>query len=180
MAARRAAVPPELALAAGAAAARHLAGVPEFRACARVALYASLRGELPAQPLYALARHAGKRLLWPRVEPAGELVFASCARWEDLRLGRYGVLAPVSRLAAEPLVAGDLVLLPGLAFDAAGWRLGRGGGHYDRALAALRPGVAVFGVGYEFQRVEEVPAGPRDQRVDAVLTEAGLWRVDET
>lgn len=179
MAARRAEVPPERALAASEAAARRLAAAPEFGACRRVVLYASLPGELPVPPFYALAR-ARKTLLWPRIEPHGELVFAACPRWEDLRPGRYGLLAPGPEVPATPLAAGDLVLLPGLAFDAAGRRLGRGGGHYDQALGAAASAVVAFGVGFEFQRVEEVPAGRRDRRVRAVLTEVALWRVSET
>jgi 5-formyltetrahydrofolate cyclo-ligase len=170
-------VSPEAASAAAHAAAAHLAGSPELRAARRVALYAALPGELPSRPLYQTARDAGKALLWPRVGGPAGLEFAPCARWEDLRAERYGVLAPAPEHPALPLAAGDLVLVPGLAFDGRGRRLGRGGGYYDRALCAAPGGVVAVGVGFDFQRIEEVPAGPDDAPVAAVLTETGVWRV---
>jgi 5-formyltetrahydrofolate cyclo-ligase len=169
-------VRPDAASAAARAAAAHLAASPELRASRRVALYAALRGELPSRPLYEVARAAGKTLLWPRAGGAAGLEFAPCARWEDLRPERYGVLAPGREQAALTLAAGDLVLVPGLAFDGWGRRLGRGGGHYDRALRAAPRGVVALGVGFDFQRIEEVPVGPDDAPVAAVLTETGVWR----
>jgi 5-formyltetrahydrofolate cyclo-ligase len=73
---------------------------------------------------------------------------------------------------------GDLVLVPGIAFDAQGYRLGHGLGCYD---AAFPPGAAspplLFGVAYEFQIVESVPHGSRDRRVDAIVTERTIRRI---
>ena len=131
---------------------------------------------MPSRPFYELSLAAGRALLWPRIDPAGALGFASCPRWEDLREGRYGVLSPPTDRPARPLERGDLVLAPGVAFDAAGRRLGRGGGHYDRALAAAPAGVVALGVGFDFQRIDEVPVEAEDVPVDAVLTECGLLR----
>jgi 5-formyltetrahydrofolate cyclo-ligase len=71
-----------------------------------------------------------------------------------------------------------VVIVPGLAFDAAGRRLGRGAGHYDRAFPAGRQGAPLLvGVGYAFQLVDEVPAGPHDRRMDVVVTEEREVRV---
>ena len=139
-------------------------------------LFASIAGEISTRPVLDCARAAGRRLLWPRVNPQGELEFAACPGWEALRPGRYGVLEPPAELAAEPLGPDVLVLVPGLAFDRTGGRLGRGGGHYDRALARRR-GARSFGTGFAFQVVEELPLEPWDARVDALLTEEGILRV---
>jgi 5-formyltetrahydrofolate cyclo-ligase len=89
--------------------------------------------------------------------------------------GRYGIPAPPDARPAVPLAAGDVIVVPALALDAAGRRLGRGGGHYDRALAAVS-GPLLVGVGYDWQLVGEVPAGPEDRRVDMVATETHLLR----
>jgi 5-formyltetrahydrofolate cyclo-ligase len=165
------------ALAAGEAVAGRVVALPEFDAARRVALYAALPDELPTAPLLECARAAGKRLLWPRIVD-GRLEFAACPRSEELRPGALGIPVPPASLPAESPGSGDLVVVPGLAFDASGRRLGRGGGHYDRAFAPGRPGAPLLvGVGYAFQLLEEVPAGPQDRRVDVVVTEERLVRV---
>ena len=88
--------------------------------------------------------------------------------------GAFGIEVPVAGEPAEP----DLVLVPMLAFDPRGHRLGYGGGFYDRTIAALRarrPLVAL-GLAYAGQAVPEVPAGGTDMRLDGIVTEAGvLW-----
>jgi 5-formyltetrahydrofolate cyclo-ligase len=77
---------------------------------------------------------------------------------------------------AEALTPGVL-LVPLLAFDRRGHRLGYGGGYYDRTLAAL-PGATAIGVAHAAQELDEVPAGPEDASLDAIATEAGLIRVE--
>ncbi len=79
-------------------------------------------------------------------------------------------LAPLDPLAV------DAVLVPGLGFDAAGGRLGRGGGHYDRLLAELRPDCVRIGLCFHGQLLDRVPSDPWDQPVDWIVTERGLWR----
>jgi 5-formyltetrahydrofolate cyclo-ligase len=173
---KRREVSAEVALRAALVAAEYLGRSQEFGRCVRLVLYAALADEFPTRPIYEQGREAGVELLWPRMTPGGALEFAVCALWEDLRPGRYGVFSPPEEAVSCTLRAGDLVLAPGMAFDRAGQRLGRGGGHYDRALSGRAPGTVVFGVGFEFQRIDEVPVGPGDQPVDAVLTESGVWR----
>jgi 5-formyltetrahydrofolate cyclo-ligase len=174
---RRPEVTAERAAAAAAAVAARVAALPEFGRALRVALYAALSDELPSVPLFETARAAGKRLLWPRVV-AGRLEFAACSGIEELRPGVLGIPAPPTTLPAESPLAGDVVIVPGLAFDAAGRRLGRGAGHYDRAFPAGRADAPLLvGVGYAFQLVDEVPAGPHDRRMDVVVTEERQVRV---
>ena len=174
MACARRAVAPGFAAAAAARAAEHLCASALFRAAHTLALYAPLAGELSTAPLCARARARGLRVLWPRVGADGALAFCAAAP-EELRAGRYGVLAPDARAPAVALGAGVLVVTPGLAFDRAGVRLGRGGGGYDRALAQAGGALAV-GLGFAFQQVARVPCAPHDVPVHAVVTEAGLRR----
>jgi 5-formyltetrahydrofolate cyclo-ligase len=145
-----------------------------------VVLYAALPDELPTRPLYEIARASGKVLLWPRTVGRSRLEFAPCRRWEDLIPERYGVLVPPPGQESVALGAEDLLLVPGVAFDLRGGRLGRGGGHFDRVLGATgEGGVLALGVGLEFQLVDEVPREPHDRVVDGVATERRLHRVRE-
>ncbi len=157
---------------AGRAMAGHVAALPAFALAAEVGLYASLPDELPTRPLFEAVRAAGKRALLPRFE--GEaLVFAAAERWDDLEAGRYGVAEPPAGAPrAEPR---SLVVVPGVAFDRRGNRLGRGGGHYDRAFIDTPVGRPLLvGVGWTFQVVDGVPHGPGDRAMDAIVTEAGI------
>ncbi len=114
---------------------------------------------------------AGKTLAFPKVKAAG-LVFVTGL---DFRPGAHGVREPAGAAPAPPA---DLVLVPGLAFDARGCRLGRGGGYYDRFLETLgRPRPILCGVCFACQIVPEIPWEPHDARVDYVASEAGLLSV---
>ena len=180
MAARRRLLAPGDAAAAGRSLAERLSQAAEFRERARLALYAALPDELPTRPLYEIARVQGKVLLWPRIASGGGLEFAPCPRWEDLIPERYGVLVPPPGEAGVALGGDDLLLVPGVAFDLRGGRLGRGRGYFDRVLGEIgEEGPLSFGVGFEFQLVEEVPREPHDRAVGAVVTERRLQRVGE-
>ena len=97
--------------------------------------------------------------------------FGSVDRVESLVPGRYGVREPPADAPVETLGPDVLVLVPGVAFDACGGRLGRGAGLWDRALADAR-GAVIFGVGYELQIMDRVPCEAHDRPIDALLTEA--------
>jgi len=174
MGARRRAVPPEAARAAAEQVAGRVIALPEWRGARRVALYAALPDELPTLPLAAAARADSLPILWPRLEEA-DLVFVVCAA-AALVPGRFGVPSPPAVLASTPLGPDDLVVVPGVAFDDHGRRLGRGGGSYDRALGALGREARSVGIGYDFQRVERVPTAPHDVAVRVVVTESGVTR----
>ncbi|HEY5812215.1 MAG TPA: 5-formyltetrahydrofolate cyclo-ligase [Terrimicrobiaceae bacterium] len=108
-----------------------------------------------------------KLLAYPKIGDDGRLLFLVATSFER---GSHGVREPVSGTAAS---APDLVLVPGLAFDFTGARLGRGKGFYDRWLSA-NPGVKSVGLCFKCQVLENVPAEPHDARVQAVLTEEGF------
>ena len=88
----------------------------------------------------------------------------------------YGIPSPIS---SAPLLSPNLVIAPVLAFDRHGGRLGQGGGHYDRTLAALRAQRPVFVLGIAFagQEIDRVPMGAHDQRLDAIVTEEAYMEV---
>jgi len=172
---RRRAVPAdEAARVAERIAARLLAEVVVRRA-RRIALYAALPDEVPSRPLFDALATLRKTLLLPRVLRQNEVAFAVVTDWSALRPGRYGVLEPPALAVPIEPEEGDLVLVPGVAFDRAGNRLGRGKGCYDRAFppGAPRPPLLI-GVAYELQFVAAVPHTARDRRMDAVVTESAL------
>ena len=168
-------VDPDTARRAGRAAAGHLVATAEYRACRRLVAYVELPGELPVGAFVERAQSDGKEVLWPRLGREGDLEFAPVARLEELVAGRHGVREAPRSAAGVAVGTEALLLVPGLAFDETGGRLGRGGGAWDRTLAGL-PGAYAFGVGYEFQIVQAVPREPHDRAVDALVTERGARR----
>jgi 5-formyltetrahydrofolate cyclo-ligase len=174
MRARLMAVPPEEAVAWSLALCDRLWASPLVRGAATVLAFVPLPGEADIRPLLGRVLQSGRRLCLPRVEWGSKsMVAATVESLSELVEGRHQILQPPE---GNPEVAeGDLdaVLVPGLAFDERGARLGRGAGFYDRFLA--RPGLRrgmVCGVAFEVQMVQDVPTDPWDVRLDAIATES--------
>ena len=125
------------------------------------------------RPLFEAIRRAGGIPLMPRVR-GSRLDFVAVRDWNGLRSGALGVLEPAAGRDAHRLAPGDVVVLPGLAFDRMGCRLGRGQGFYDRTFGAAAPTPLLIGACYDFQLVDRVPHGSHDRRVDAIVTERGM------
>ena len=126
----------------------------------------------PSQLLAALVEQAC-HVAFPRVAARdAPLEFHSVPDGEVLQPGTFGVREP---LAHWPRVLPDLLLVPLLAFDAEGARLGYGGGFYDRTLAAM-PAVPAIGIAYAGQQVAFIPRDAHDRTLTAILTEQGLQR----
>jgi 5-formyltetrahydrofolate cyclo-ligase len=158
----------------------HLLAEPAVTAAVRVALYAALPDELPTRPLFDALAAAGIRRLLPRLEVGGRLSFAAVFRWDELAPGAFHVLAPAAEAPSEPPGPGDVVLVPGLAFDERGRRLGWGGGYYDRTFPVGAPaGATLIGMACEAQLVESVPVDSHDRAMDAIVTERGLRWIGE-
>lgn len=129
------------------------------------------RGELDPRPVLEHLRQRGAAIALPRVVRRGlPLTFHSWTPSTRFETSRFGVDEPV---ATTPEVTPELLLVPLLAFDRTGARLGYGGGFYDLTLASLRAKGRVVAVGFAWsiQEVPRVPTEPHDQRLDAVLTE---------
>jgi 5-formyltetrahydrofolate cyclo-ligase len=172
MSRRRKDVTPADSARAGQAAAAALIDLELARRAKRIALYAALPYELPTRPLFdAVVEKTGAALLPRTADPLG-LEFFAVECWEALRPGAYGVLEPPDDGTAIRLMPGDLVVVPGVAFDEDGYRLGHGKGYYDRAFAAeLGDAPTLVGFGYEFQIVDAVPHDHRDRQMDAIVTD---------
>lgn len=148
---------------------------PPWQEAAAVLLFVPLPDEPDVWPLLEEALAVGRQVALPRYDPARQ-AYAACRLRHlerDLVPGRFGILEPAPTLPALTEPAVDLVLAPGLAFDAHGHRLGRGKGYYDRLLAEVRG--RRCGVTFEFQVASEIPAEPHDLGMDYLVTDE-RWR----
>lgn len=137
-----------------------------------VAGFAPMRGEVDLWPLLHMLHARGHALALPVAPPRGQpLLFRRWFPGDPLTPARFGTREPPPEADA---LTPDLLLVPLLAFDRRGQRLGYGAGYYDRTLAALGPRADAVGVAYAWQEVEEVPAGPTDVALRAVATERGV------
>ena len=145
-----------------------------IRAGMTVAGYWPLDGEIDIRPALLAVSARGNIVGLPLTPPIGQAL--SFRRWvpgSSLRPGRFGTSEPTG-----PLIVPDLLLVPLLAFDRSGGRLGYGGGYYDRTLAALPDGVLAVGCGYAAQEIDRVPMEPHDRRMYAIATEAAVLFVE--
>ena len=132
-----------------------------------IAGYWPMGEEMDPRPLMLALAAGGHVLALPVTPPRGQpLAFHAWAPGAALRPGPMGTSEPVAGEELRP----DVLLVPLLAFDRAGRRLGYGGGYYDRTLAAL-PGAKPIGIAYAGQEMPEVPAGPQDMRLPLIATE---------
>ena len=143
----------------------------------RIALYAAMRGEVGTDRIRSLCLARGVHLYYPRVMEDGELSFFRHREGDGWVAGRFGIREPQSVPDNDGVRGGfDLVVVPGLAFDSLGRRLGQGYGYYDRFLAALGGTAVTVGLAFSWQLVPEVPVEAWDVPVDAVVTEDGVIR----
>ncbi len=171
--AARDALPPATRAAASAAITARIAALPSFVAARCVLLTLPFRSEWDTHPLCATALAAGKTVALPRVNGATRMLdlhaVADVAR--DTVSGFRGIAEPRSDLPSIASADLDWVLVPGVAYDAFGGRLGYGGGYYDRLLALMPPHVPRVAGAFDVQLVANVPAAPHDLVVDTLVTE---------
>jgi len=135
-----------------------------------ILFFAPLPDELDIWPSLPVALKAGKQVFLPRFESATKS-YAACEVRNpdtDLKVGQFGIREPTETCPGIPLNRLDLILVPGVAFDLHGRRLGRGKGFYDQLLAAVRG--KTCGVAFDEQMVNEVPVEPHDVLLNCILT----------
>jgi 5-formyltetrahydrofolate cyclo-ligase len=147
-----------------------LAAQPRWQAARSLLFFAPMPGELDVWPLLSEALAAGKLIALPcfSAETSAYVAFEIRDPFRDLRIGQFGVREPADDCTQISLNRLDLALVPGVAFDLQGRRLGRGRGFYDRMLAAMRG--TTCGVAFDEQIVRDVPVEPLDVSVNCILT----------
>ena len=138
-----------------------------------VAAYYARDGEVDLAPLIEMCWQRGIAVALPVLAGRG-MTFAGYGCDTTLRNNRYGILEPDPTLEQPAALEPNVVLVPLVAFDDNGNRLGMGGGYYDRYLTA-HPAALRVGVAHECQRADVLPTDSRDARLAAVVTEIG-WR----
>jgi len=155
---------------------RRMLGLPEWQRAETVMLFLATPTEVDTAPLVEAGWRAGKRVLAPRVDPERNVMAAFEIRaWSDCLPGFKGILEPVEQEAFD-VPAIDLIVVPGLAFDLGGGRLGAGGGFYDRFLARDDCRAGTVGVAFELQVVEALPREPHDRGVESLVTDRAVRR----
>lgn len=154
-----------------------LFGHPLFARSASLALYYAIKGEIGTEFLLARALEAHKAVYLPRILGAGEMQFARILSLEDLEPGQFGTRQPRGRGLGPDKFAPDLMIVPGLAFDRKGHRLGYGGGYYDRFIAQRAFAWPLAGLCFAFQIIGQIPAKPWDLRLDYLFDENGCYTV---
>ena len=153
-----------------AASARIAATIDALLPAGTVALYAAKSTEVDLAGLDADLRARGVRVVYPRVVP-GQRVLELAEG--NLAPGTFGLREPTG--AAVPLDEIAAFVVPGIAFDREGGRLGWGGGYYDATLALARPDARRIGVAYDCQLVERIPRDAHDIKLDLVVTETATY-----
>ena len=152
---------------------------PELQMAGTVAAYVSVGTEPETRGLIFALWKRGSYVLLPVLQPGGDLDWASYEGPDSLGAGPRGLLEPTEpRRGVTAITSADLVIVPAVAVDRAGQRLGRGGGSYDRALARIGPEIQTVALLYEGELVSQVPAGPHDQPVrTAAIAGQGISRL---
>jgi 5-formyltetrahydrofolate cyclo-ligase len=167
--AKRDALPPDMRAAAAEAVATR--AFPVAVAGKIVSGFMPMRTEINPVPLMRKLAGAAARLALPAIAGRGKpLIMRAYNFGDELARGQWGIREPKPE---APEVAPDILLVPLAAFDRAGHRIGYGAGYYDMTISGLRARKPVLAVGLAFaaQEIREVPATPRDARLDLVLTE---------
>jgi len=150
--------------------------LPEFGLAQVLALYAPIHQEVETSAIAVQALEAGKTLLYPAVE-GSEMQFRQVQGLDELVPGRFGIPEPCGA-AWDPRQA-DLIVVPGVAFDRSGRRIGYGKGYYDKSLHRLEGSGRLVGFCYDFQLFEEIVGEPHDVTMDLIVTDMRVVRVNK-
>jgi 5-formyltetrahydrofolate cyclo-ligase len=153
----------------------HLTGLLLPRPAGTIAFCWPIRAEVDCRPLVERLLAAGWRAAMPTVVTV-DAPMEFRAWWPEAPMATdpYGIPIPVTAVSPLP----DVVLLPLVAFDAAGFRLGYGGGYFDRTLAACVPRPLAIGVGFDLCAVPDIHPGAHDIPLDVIVTESGIRRIN--
>lgn len=168
-------IPEEIRVELSAEICGHILGSRLYQQAEILFAYYPLGNEVSLLPLIEDALSSGKQIAFPKVE-GEDMEFYQVRELTELEEGYYHVMEPVTETAVEG--ENVLVLTPGVVFDMDGNRIGYGKGFYDRYLGK-HPGCVALGIAYESQIVESFEADMRDRKMDYIVTELGIRRIND-
>jgi 5-formyltetrahydrofolate cyclo-ligase len=173
----RASLTPEFARVCSTAIQRRLLAAACYRAARAIALYSPIQNEVATAMVAADAISCGKEVFFPRLgRERAAMAMVQVRQLSELVAGSHGIPQPPENgeIVAPSALAGALIVVPGVAFGLQGQRLGRGGGHYDRFIAALPREAITVGLAYSFQLLDGIPQESHDRRLHYIITESAL------
>lgn len=174
----RCALPAELCRRHAEQASENLLTLPELGSARVVLAYAATAEELDPAPALEALHGWGCAVALPRVEAPGVLGIHLVAHGEPLETGPFGIAQPSEAAERVPFDLVDVVVVPGVAFDMSGQRIGYGGGYYDRLLPRLREDCLLVGFAYDEQVADALPTAEHDVRMDTIVTPSRVIRTD--
>jgi 5-formyltetrahydrofolate cyclo-ligase len=157
--------------------------LPAVRDCGTISTYLHFGSEVRTKGIVQWALLNGKRVIVPLTDRSTmRLIFSELRDPErELENGNYGISEPKPEFRRlVPLEEADIILVPAVAWDLQGYRIGYGAGYYDRSINSLRSSVRKLGLSYEFQIVPNIPRSTFDTRVDKIVTEDRIINTNPT
>lgn len=154
--------------------------LPQYAAAKTVMLYLDVRSEVRTRHDLPAALASGKKIVVPWCNHAGELELFHLENLDELAVGMYKILEPKAELRNMPakqvdVQELDLIMVPGVAFDRQGGRMGHGKGYYDKLLEHARRDTPLVALAFECQLFPEIPVQPHDVFMDMVITESAVY-----
>ncbi|MBO4373539.1 MAG: 5-formyltetrahydrofolate cyclo-ligase [Lachnospiraceae bacterium] len=172
---KRDAIEPDAARADSAAIVKRIEGMCEYQEAADVFLYSSFRSEVFTRDLIADTIERKGHVYLPKVVSRTKMIFVKITSLDEIKKGFRGIFEPVGSEAAD--VIPSLIIVPLVAFDLRGVRLGYGGGYYDRTLPAYKGKSLLVGAAFSGQYHDDIPYGENDVRMDVIVTEKETIRI---
>ncbi len=155
-----------------------ICALPQYGNAKVVLTYMGFGTEIETQPFFERVIADGKIVVLPRVDRASQTLILHSARgMSELMTSKYGILEPGTDAPIVAVTSVDFVLMPGVAFDRNGNRLGYGRGYYDKLMSTANPALAGVAAGFSCQIVDKVPIGPHDKKVDCIITENEIIKI---
>jgi 5-formyltetrahydrofolate cyclo-ligase len=147
----------------------------EFKQARTILFYISFKNEVFTHDMIKESITLGKRIIVPITDKKNNrLILSELQNWDHLKPGSYGILEPTNEYVHEmPINTINIIIIPGIAFDEFGNRIGHGMGYYDRLLIYSKNSIHI-GLAFEFQLLNKLPVDDYDMGVDAIITEKRL------
>ena len=157
----------------------HLKKLPEYQAAKTVHCYVAWRNEVNTHQLIKDTLETGRRVIVPVTDLSSHtLLHSEIKSFDELKKGTFGILEPPKDQFRKVKISEfDLVIVPGVALDLSGHRLGFGGGFYDGFLGKIK--TTKIALAYEFQIVDKIPTRTEDERVDILVSEKSVYRFND-